>query len=280
MIRSITALFGFSVRQTVFGLRIWVTLLLLAAPSGLTLLIRYFESAARLPAVWERYHGCMQYLMFMLVIPLVCMLHGTALIGAEAEGGTLVYLLTRRLRRAVVLLVRFAATALVLVLLLEAATCVHHLCTVGGVDIESLGGESRQSPSSGPWRPASELAAYLCVVPIGVVSYLAVFTLIGLAAKSPIKVSIIYLAAIDLLVGSLPVGARMYTISDQLRRPMLHAMPQLAELYDLPGDLHALLYPPGSTGTGALVIVTLVALLLSCVLITVRELAAVELARE
>ncbi|HUW82133.1 MAG TPA: hypothetical protein VMZ31_04960 [Phycisphaerae bacterium] len=279
MIRSITALFGFSVRQTVFSLRIWVTLLLLAAPSGLTLLARYFESAARLQAVWERYHGCMQYLMFMLVIPLVCMLHGTAMIGTEAEGGTLVYLLTRRLRRAVVLLVRFAATALVLVLLLEAATCVHHLCAVGGVDIESLGGP-RQSSSGAPWRPAGELAAYLCVVPMGVVSYLAVFTLIGLAAKRPITVSIIYLAAIDLAVGSLPVGARMYTISDQLRRTMLDAMPKLAGLYNLPGDLHALLYPPGSTGTGALVFVTLVALLLSCVLITVRELAAAELARE
>ena len=182
MIRSITALFGFSVRQTVFSLRIWVTLLLLAVPGGLALLIRHFD-AARLQDMWERYHGCMQYLMFMLVIPLVCMLHGTALIGAEAEGGTLVYLLTRRLRRAVVLLVRFAATALVLVLLLEGATCVHHLCAVGGVDIESLGG-SRQSSSGAPWRPAGELAAYLCVVPIGVVSYLAVFTLIGLATKS------------------------------------------------------------------------------------------------
>jgi len=270
MIRSITALFGFSVRQTAFSLRIWVTLLLLAVPSGLTLLIRYFD-APRLQDMWERYHGCMQYLMFMLVIPLVCMLHGTVLIGAEAEGGTLVYLLTRRLRRAVVLLVRFAATALVLVLLLEAATCMHHLCAVGGVDIESLGG--------GSWRPAGELAAYLGVVPIGVVSYLAVFTLIGLATKSPIKISIIYLAAIDLGLGSLPVGARMYTISDQLRRTMLHAMPQLAELYNLPGELHALLYPAGSTGTSALVFVTLAALLLSCILITVRELAAAELAR-
>jgi hypothetical protein len=41
-----------------------------------------------------------------------------------------------------------------------------------------------------------------------------------------------------------------------------------------------LLYPPGSTGTGVLLLVALAALGLSCVLVTVRELTPAQLARE
>jgi hypothetical protein len=280
MIGPITALFWFSIRQTLLHRRIWLILLLLAAPAALNLLIRYVEPDRRLQEVWLRYHGSMQFLMFMVVIPLVCMLYGTALLGAEAESGTLVYLLTRRPRRATVLLVRFVATALVLALLLEAAVGALHLCALAGVDLQSLPSVSRRWPRGWQWQPVPELTAYLYVVPLGLLSYLAVFTLIGLAARRPIRASIIYLAVIDLAVGSLPIGARMYTVSDQLRRTMLHAIPRLARLYNLPAELQTLLYPPGSTGTGVLLFVAVAALALSCVLVTVRELTPAQLARE
>ena len=93
-------LLWFTVKQTLMQRKICLTLLLLAGPTVLVLLIRHFGSTTEFQTVWERFHGPVHMLVFMVVVPLVCMLYGSALIGADMDAGTIVYLLTRRMRRA------------------------------------------------------------------------------------------------------------------------------------------------------------------------------------
>ncbi|MCH9002753.1 MAG: hypothetical protein IIC02_09295, partial [Planctomycetes bacterium] len=110
--RPIAALFLFTIRQTLSSRKIWLTILLLIAPSVLMLIIRNFAPPFdHVRGLWSIYHVFAQFLFIMGLVPLVCMVHGTALIGAEVEARTIVYLITRRMRRATVMLVKFFATA-------------------------------------------------------------------------------------------------------------------------------------------------------------------------
>jgi len=104
----------------------------------LVLLVRHFEELTRLQDVRELSRIPMLFMLFPVVLPLVCLLYGSGLIGSEVEGRTLVYLVTRQMRRQTVLLVRFVAVALFLVVLLDLAVVAVHLCTVAGRDIASL----------------------------------------------------------------------------------------------------------------------------------------------
>jgi len=96
----IAALFSFAIRQTLVNRKIWLTVLMLAAPCILVLVIRSVAPPIReAKSLWEMYHVLAHVLLVWVLVPLVCMMHGTALIGAEAEAGTIVHLITRRLRR-------------------------------------------------------------------------------------------------------------------------------------------------------------------------------------
>jgi ABC-type transport system involved in multi-copper enzyme maturation permease subunit len=272
---SLAALFWFSVRQALWQRKIWPTLLLLAAPSVVTVLVRSFEST---PDDLEMYHAPIQFILLSLVLPLICMLFGTSLIGSDIEGRTLVYLLTRRMRRATVLLVRFLACALVLSLLFELAVLAVHACAVVGLDVTAL--EPTSGSEGTPWDPARDLAVYVAIIPLGVVVFLAIFTCVGLLASKPLSLSVGYFVVIELILAAIPVAAQKYTIAHQLRATMYDAIPRLKNLWDIPRRMLDELYPPGDTGTTNLVVVTLVALLLACVLATLRELTPSKVARE
>ncbi|HUU83718.1 MAG TPA: ABC transporter permease [Phycisphaerae bacterium] len=270
------ALFWFTVRQTLLQRKIWVTLLLLLGPCALTLLIRHFKSEDDLQDVWERFHASMQFVLFLVVLPLICMLFGTSLIGAEVESRTLVYLLTRKMRRATVLVVRFAAVALVLSVLMELTLLAQYGCAVGGVDVAGL-----ESPGGdGAWQPLDELLCYLRAGPAGVVAFLAAFVLIGLLVSRPLSISIVYVIVVELIISNLPVGVRVYTVSHQLRKGMFHSIPGLASMYELSPDQVAEFFPPGSTGTWAVCGLVLAALLVGGVLMTTRELVPAKIGRE
>ena len=269
MIGSIAALFVFTVRQTLWQKKIWLTVLLLCGPCALTLLMRTF-APARL--VFERFHGPLLFYLFYFVIPLVCMLYGTALIGAEAESRTLVYLLTRRLRRATVLLVRYVATVCVLTGLFELAVLADYYCAVGGVDVEAVTGRA--------WSPLLELGGYLYVVPLAVASFLAVFTLIGLITSRALTFSIAYIVLVELIMGNLPVGVQSYTVSRHLRATLFAANPRLTTLFDINPETLKLLYPPGSSGLGVLLVLSVLALAIACLAASVRELLPAKVARD
>jgi len=274
--RSVAALFWFSIRQTLWQWKIWPTLLLLAVPSGLAVLVRVFGSASDRMG---RYHAPMHLVLLSLVMPLVCLLYGTALLGADIEGRTLVYLVTRRMRRATVVLVRFVAAALALTLLLELAVLAVHACAFAGLSMQEARAAIAGHSASMSWAPTKELAVYVQVVPVGVVSFLAVFSLIGLLVPRPLGVAVVYLVFIEMILSAIPIPAQKYTVMHQLRATMFDAIPGFWEFSDIPRPLVEQLYPAGVTGTTNLVIVTLAALALTCVLATWRELVPGKITR-
>jgi ABC-type transport system involved in multi-copper enzyme maturation permease subunit len=273
------ALFWFTVRQVLWQRKIWLTLALLAGPCALMLVIRHFESDPGPEDAWERLHVSIQFMIFMLVVPLICMLHGVSLIGSEVDGRTLVYLLTRRLRRPTVLLVRFAAVSLVLTALVVLGITGQYFCALGGVEVSS-GSGGATGPVPDNWQPAGELWTYLGTVPLAVAAFMGIFTLFGLLTARPLAASMIYLVLVEVFNSNMPLGMRAYSVSHQLRMTWYSSIPNLSVLYELPSDLASRVFPPGSSGTANLCSVLLITLVLACVLMTTRELVTAKLAGE
>lgn len=280
------ALFWFTVRQMFLQRKIWLTAGLLAFPAAVVLLVRNFAGQMTADDVYESYHGPMQFLVFMLIMPLVCMLYGTALIGAELEQRTLVYLTTRRLRRATVLLVRFAATWVALTLMFQLGMLALHVCTVGGVDLTTdVSAADNPNPGqrsfpAGAWQPWHDLGCYLAVAPAGVAGFVAMFTALSLLTRRSLMLSIVYFIMFELTLGNLPLSARRFTITHQLRQMMVSTMPDIRRFYGLPAELAERLHPAGATGTWTLIGVVVVLLSIASILMTFRELVPTKVGRE
>jgi hypothetical protein len=273
----IVALFNFTIRQTLLSRKIWLTVLILAAPCVLLLVIRSVAPPVHnAKSLWEMYHVVAHIFLMSVLLPLVCLVHGTAMIGTDVEARTIVYLITRRMRRVTVLIVKFIATALVLAVLCDLGMIGLHLCALAGRDVSSLVAHS----SYADWNPANDLCCYLMIIPVGVLGFLAVFNLIGLLTARPLAMSVFYLIAVEVILSNIPLRARMYTLLHQLRVTVAGVMPRVCDLYELPSTLREELYPQGTTALPELFGVVLVALVLSGVLITLRELMPAKVSRE
>jgi len=256
-------------------------LLLLAGPSAIALLIRRFAYSMDIEDCWARYHSPMVYMLFMVVLPLVCTLCGSALIGSEVDGRTLVYQITRRSRRETVLLVRFAAVWLILTILAMLAVTAFHFCAVGGLDIEKLNDEGGWA-NARAWHPWQDLLGYVQTIPFTVAAFLGVFTLVSLVFRRPMVVSLIYLVFFEMSVGNAPMQAQVYTITHQIKRMMNASIPHLLDLFAQSHgrELVKQLYVPGRSGVIPLLIVTLLALILASIAMRSRELLPAKMTRD
>ena len=268
------ALFVFTIRQIALQRKLWLSAAILLFPAAIVVLVRGVNPDPGHRHLWEMYHVLMQFALIMVLMPLVCLLYGTALIGAEVEQRTLVYLTTRRLHRATVLLVRFAATWVALTALFALAILALHAGATLGTAAGAV--PSARTPRL-PWHA---LVVYLSIAPAGAAGFLAVFTTISLIFSRPLIVSILYLVLFEIVLGNLPLPARRLSISHPLRQTMIHQIPGLRRLYDLPPDLVDLIYPPNQTGTATLLIIVAVLLVVACVLMTGRELVPARVGRD
>jgi ABC-type transport system involved in multi-copper enzyme maturation permease subunit len=276
------ALFRFTLRQVVWQRKFWLTALVLAMPVALVLLVRavVFTRTGQFTLhpglgpkqVWELYHGSMFFLLLMALLPLVCMLYGTALVGAEVENRTFVYLAIRRLSRARVLLVRIVAAWSVLCVLLALAMLVLHATVTLGLHL----------PAETTWQPQSDLRAYLAVIPLGVAGFLAMFTLVSLLFSRPLIASVIYFGAFELFLGNAPAPARRVSISHPLKLSLVSDIPGLRQLATIntPEAIASALYPAGASGTVALLITIGVLLAAAMLIISWRELAPTKVSRD
>jgi ABC-type transport system involved in multi-copper enzyme maturation permease subunit len=264
-------------RQISLTRKLWLTVLILIAPSVLLLVIRNVAPPINNPReLWEMYSVSAHFLLASVLVPLVCMVHGTSLIAADVEAGTIAYLTTRRMRRATVLLVKFAATGLTLALLCDLAMVSFHLCALAGRDVPSLVAQS----SYADWSVTRDLYYHLLIIPLTVLAFLAIFTLIGLLTARPLAVSVFYLVVVELILSNIPVHARVYSLSHHLRVTVAGVMPRIVGLFELPRTLRDELYPEGITALPELFGIVLVALVLCAGLMTTRELTSTKVVRE
>lgn len=265
-------LFQFTVWHTLRQSKFRLTAGLLTFPAVIMLVARYATGGLTPDKTWETYHGVSLFVLLMALMPLVCMLHGTSLIGADAEQRTLVYLTTRKLRRATVLLVRFVAVWGLLTLLFGGAMLLLYLATVANLRL----------PAESGWQPRGELWIYLSITPLGVAAYLGLFTLLSLAFSRPLIVSMIYLAVFELILSNWPVPARKISISHPQRLTLVNKIENIDTLgsLDLPPFVRDTIYPPDATGTWTLVIVVAVLLALASILVSTRELVPAKVSRD
>jgi len=263
------SLFGFTLRQTVAERRSLLAMLLMALPALFALLIRWANGGAlRASELWEVYNGLGVYMLLGGVLPMTAMLFGPALITAESEHGTLVYWFTRRLKRWQVLIVRFAAQAVVLSVLGIAAMIALHFALLVRTDPQLV----QQAFVNAP--PATELRAYLTVMFWAALGFLAVFTLISLLTVKALLVSGLYLVFVEIVLGNLPAAVRMYSISHQIRRSLAGDLPHILKIYAPKVELIEQMYPRGGSGAGTLTIIVAILLVFSAILTTRKELSA------
>jgi hypothetical protein len=267
--------FGFSVRQALNQQRFWLIAVLLAIPPGIIGLVRSLEPDSK---AWENYHGVMQFGLLAFAIPMICMFYGAEMIGADVEARTIGYLLTRRMRRSTLLIVRFLAGWLTLSMLVLVSALAVFAAAFAGADMEALA--AKGGPDRVAWQPWSELGVYFSVLPLAVGGFLSVFGFIGLVAPKPLILSVSYFVVGELFLANLPAAVRRYSISHHVRASMFHRIPGLFKLYELPREIREQLYPEGCGGWIPLGLVIVVAVVLGCLLITKRELVPAKLARE
>ncbi len=266
-------LFGFTIRQILTQRKLALTAAILLFPAAVVVLVRSVAGPPHGHMPYEMYHVLTQFVLLMVLIPLICLLYGTALIGAEIEQRTLVYLITRRLHRATVLLVRFAATWLTLTLLFILSMAVLYLCLTAHPPATT-------SDSPPVWPTSRDLGSYVLVAPVAAAAFLALFTAIGFVFSRPLIVSLLYIVVFELVLGNLPVQARRLSISHLLRQTLVDRMPEIRRLYNLPNVLTSVIYPPGESGTWALLILVAALLGLAAALMTVRELVPARISRD
>jgi ABC-2 type transport system permease protein len=274
VVASLFALCGFTLRQILGQRKLWLAIAILLFPAAVVVLVRSVGGEHATRDVWEMYHVLMQFVLLMLLMPLVALLYGTALIGAEVEQRTLAYLTTRRLHRGSVLLIRFAATWLVLSALFALAMLALHACVTLHAAVNAVPGTRTA------WEPAHDLGFYLALAPAGAAAFLAVFTTISLLASRPLIVSAIYVAVFELVLGNLPAPVRRLSISHPLRQFLAAHIPGGRELYQLPAPIVAEIYPAGHTGIWTLLAVTAVLLAAALALMTFRELVPARVSRD
>lgn len=264
---AMLALFVFTLRQALLDMKFWLVVAALLLPCLLAGVIRYFGPPMDIQKGWMLFHGLIQFMFFMGLIPLACMVYGSGLIGSEVESRTITYLTTRTLKRRTILLVRFAGTLFVLAAACVLALVALNACVIAGQEwSSSLAGE-------GGWDPAHDLRAYLLVAPAAVAGFLTIFTFIGLLVAKPLFLSLVYFVVFELIVGNIPAAISKYSLIRQLRGWEVSAIPPL-------NKLNPELFLPDENGIRNVGFVVLAGVLFSCFLIAHKELVAHKVAKD
>jgi ABC-2 type transport system permease protein len=215
---SAVRVFDLSLGRMLWSRRSLFLALLTGGPVLLALLIRAASALEFGPGRGPRptgpfLFGLMMWLLYLrFIIPVLGVFYGTALVADEVEDKTLTYLFIRPIQRSAVLLGKYLAylvcTSLVV---LPSVVIVYFLV------IPIRGG------SIGATFPS--LLADLAVVVLGLVSYGAVFALVGARLKRPLLVGLIFAFGWEPAVLFIPGYLRRLTVAYYVQGLVPHAMP-------------------------------------------------------
>jgi len=244
----VSALFRLTLRQILGGAKVWLLALFLGLPVILLAIVLAAEGF-RLPD-HEVAMGVFLYVLYpQSLCILAALLYGSSLLAAEIEGKTLVYLFTRPVSRAQVLLQKYLATVVVLAGLTVASLTVSF----------ALGG------FSGGLRMYLTM---LVTVVLALFSYTAIFSLLGLLVpRRAIPVGLIYAIVVEVVLSLIPALANELAVSHYLRSLALHLSGRT-----LPAEIQGIFTPvPLATCLVALVVFPVLFLSLSALLVRRRE---------
>jgi ABC-2 type transport system permease protein len=196
-------------------------------------------------------------IVFGFTLVILAVLFATGVVTQEVEQKTIVYLLTRPVSRARVLLARFAAAAVTVTAIVWVSCVLVALVAYGPADIAQ-----------------SRLARDLLVLPIGVLAYGSVFLLAATIIPKPLIYGLLFAFGWESWVAMIPGSFQRMSIMAYLR--VLAPHPQMATSERGPAEMLQALNPETiAVHTAWLVIAALipVALGLALLAFSVREYA-------
>lgn len=186
------AIAGLTLRQSLARRR-WIVVGVLAAlPVIMASLTRVYASQDQEPigVLIE----ILSALTFTVVVPIVALTLASSGFGAEVDDGTVVYLLTKPIPRAGIVLTKLLVTALVCVTLLVVSTLAAGLIVLGGFDATRL------------------LIGFTAGAAVGGVLYTAIFLALGLVTRRGMLVGLVYLVVWEGALSRLFAGTRSLSI--------------------------------------------------------------------
>lgn len=214
VLRGARGVFDLSLEGMIWSRRSLVMSVLLGLPVAFAVLYRAVL-VAKLPAQvsgLDLYGYIVAFYYVRTVLPLAALFYASSLVADEVEGKTLTYLLTRPIRRASILIGKFAAyVATVLALTLPATVVTFFLLATAG----GLGAVGSAVP---------DLLRDMGVIVLALLAYGALFALLGVALRRPVVPGLLFLFAWE-LVANLPGYLPRLTITAYLRSLLRHQPP-------------------------------------------------------
>jgi ABC-2 type transport system permease protein len=217
------AVFDLSLEGMIWSRRSLLMALLVGLPVAMAILYRILLAADipnRAVPPLDLYGLVVAVYWVRNVLPLMALFHATSLIADEVEGRTLTYLLTRPLTRSSILTGKFAAyLATSLGIALPAAVLTFFILMTE----RGWGGVAGSVP---------DLFRDLGVIGLTLLSYGALFTLLGVLLRRPVIPGLLFLFGWELMA-NLPGYLPRFTLTAWLRSLIHHRPAQsgLAELF-------------------------------------------------
>ena len=219
VLQSALRVFDFSLGQMLWSRRSVFLGLLVGAPMAMAFAIRLVAITRGLPVIngaglnGPTLFGILMWLLFVrFIVPVLGIFYGTSLMADEVDDKTITYLFTRPVPRASILLGKYLAYLVCVVLLLLPSIVVIYFLVVpiGG----SIG------------RSFPLLAADLGMVAVGVAAYGAVFAFVGAWLKKPLIAGLVFAFGWEQAVLLIPGYLKRLTVQYYLQALVPHAMPQ------------------------------------------------------
>ena len=215
--------------------RFWLMVLLAAVPVLIALIDRFFGEGVGGEEIFDP-------LIVSTVLPLIALVFGTAALGSELEDGTIVFLLTKPIRRVRVTFAKgVTATALVMALVVPATVLT-------GVIIDADRGSADQAT-----------LAYALAVAFGAAAYAIAFLALSAFTSRALAAGLAYILLWEGVLAGLFEGTKTFSI----RQATLGLAAQLQEAI---GGVT----PVGGSGSGSALVVLVAVILGALALATWR----------
>lgn len=212
--RASWILFQAHLWRTLRTRRGFIAAALAALPVGLAFLVSVISRFEGPPPI-ELLMSFTWLFLVQTIVPLVSLVLASAVIAEEIEDRTITYLFTRPIPRAAILLGRWLAVALpIVVLLCLSAELVIRLLAAAG------DGSAGQD-----WMPAGFHARILATVAMGATVYSALFAAAGALFKRPMLIGLGYTFVYEAFLGNLPGSTQKSTVAFYLKSYLISPYP-------------------------------------------------------
>ena len=166
-----TTIFALTLREFASQRRSLLLLLLAIVPVGLALIYGLGEGDD--PQDFTA-NFLLDEVVIARILPLVCLILGTAAIGSDIEDGTIVYLLAKPIPRSAIILAKFAASSL-----MSVALIVPGILIAGSLALDGAPGEG-------------SVVGFAVAAAIGSLAYTAVFVFLSIATSRALIAGLAY----------------------------------------------------------------------------------------